>query len=59
METLDVAKGDFSCLFKKTHSIFVTLILEHLLTFFFAFCFYLYMEHPWLLVKRQFSEKVK
>lgn len=22
-------------------------------------CFYLYMEHPWLLVKRQFSEKVK
>lgn len=63
METLDVAKGDFSCLFKKTHSVFVTLILEHLLTFFFLHsvivCFYLYMEHPWLLVKRQFSEKVK
>ena len=39
METLDVAKGDFSCLFKKTYSVFVTLILEHLLTFFFFFTF--------------------
>ena len=37
METLDVAKGDFSCLFKKTYSVFVTLILKHLLIYIYIF----------------------